>query len=400
MRTELSVIQIAKAFFLQGSTSFGGPAAGLAALESEFVHRRKWISPDRFKTLLTWCKLLPGPVATQLGIMMGREKGGTLGGLFAGLAFIAPAFILVLTFSYLGATFEQNATLQIVLPGMTAAAFSLIAVASYDLGKAQIRSFQQLVTALIAAVTCSALPRFEPIFVIGAGITHAILHSQRKAGEASQTIDTTPRSRLFSPGLLTYGGFALSLILLSFVSGLPPLIAFFSVCFRIATLTFGTGMVVLPLLRQEFVIERGWSTELNFAHALALGQVTPGPIVITSTALGYFHSGLLAALACTFGMFLPSFFHSLLLVPQIEKSIRGRGKMEAFISGALPWIIGSIGGAAVQLAWPLFFPQVGSTALVYCACLLLAALKTKGKRIAAWILIPVGGLLNFLLRQL
>jgi chromate transporter len=171
------------------------------------------------------------------------------------------------------------------------------------------------------------------------------------------------------------------------------------VCFRIAILTFGTGMVVLPLLQQSFVESRHWVDPQAFAQALALGQVTPGPVVITATALGHSALGVPGALACTLGIFLPSFLNTLILVPGVERRLGDRGRLEAFIRGAMPWIVGAIAAAAVRLPLPAFLRLDWIRISVFSLTLAAGALHFRRGRVPAWILIPLGGLVSLLLER-
>jgi chromate transporter len=159
-------------------------------------------------------------------------------------------------------------------------------------------------------------------------------------------------------------------------------------------------MAVLPVLHHEFVETMKWVTPAEFAQALAFGQITPGPIVITATVLGYLNSRWMGAAACTLGIFLPAFLNTLLLIPAVETTVRGSARMEAFVRGAMPWIIGSILAAGFKLGQPLVETENRVSLWIFLITLGLGALPFRGSRLPPWALIPTGGLLGLLQGQL
>lgn len=354
----------------------------MAMMEEEAVRKRKWLTPAEFGEVYAICKLLPGPVATQMAISLGRVRGGTSGGLVAGMLFILPSFVLVLVLSYFYVTSGVVQGAGAVLSGLQAAALAIILFSTWALGRAYRSRGAAWIIAAVSAVVVYAQPRYEPLVIFAFGFYGA----WRVRGFKARAWFIGP----FSAAWLLSSRKAVAAI--GAASADPSVISkLFWMCFKAGFLVFGTGLAVVPVLEGDAVTRYGWLTHSQFMDGLAVGQVTPGPVVITSTFIGYLAGRIPGALAATFGMFLPAFFNVLFLVPRIWKRLSGTAGARGFSEFAIPAVIGGILGTAVRLG--LFTLTSWQTAVIFVASLAVSVwLKPP-----AWILIPVAGLAGALL---
>ncbi len=398
--------QIFRAFFFLGLTSFGGPAAGLGTLEAEFARRRRWVSESRARELLTWSKLLPGPVVTQFAILLGHEMGGSRkAGFLAGLGFVLPAVGIVAGLSVLGRAFERMPMVQGALEAGILGALGVVALSVLDLSRGQLRTRFRWAAFLAALILAGLWPAGEPLFLLGGGLWGAL---REPAGEATPAAQSPARGSF--PWVLLALGVAFATVLLfpahslgGLGSGGGAVFSVFQSCLRAAALTFGTGMAVLPVLKQAFVEGHHWISAQDFSLALALGQVTPGPMVITAAALGFLAQGWVGFLAGAVGIFLPSFFNSLAILPEVRARVRSPDRMRAFVDGAFPWVLGALAGAGVGLALQVLRPAGATTAsmILRATSFLLIVGVSRRWKIPSWAVIlgsAGGGLVLSLVR--
>ena len=323
----------AKAIFRLGCLGFGGPAAVLSMIEEEFSRKRGWISVDRFSHLLTVCKLFPGPAATQMVIALGRIHHGVWGALTGGLIFILPAFSIVLALS---AWYQQSAEVLsragLFWPGVQTGAIAAILGSVIQLARPYRKDIRAWIFGSVSAAVVAWRPQLEPLLIL-------------------------------SFGLISYGGYrfsrspmAMSLVLS--ISGLvdeavrSKLLQIFWVCFKAGAFVFGTGLAVVPVLEADFVGRMGWLTHAQFMDGLAVGQITPGPVTITATFLGYQVLGLPGAMVATLGVFLAAFINGTFTIPRIWGHLGSQGAEGAasFIAGAVPAVVGGVLGMALRLS--------------------------------------------------
>ena len=333
-------------FFRLGATSYGGPLAGMATFRDEFVDRRGWISPARYAEILMLVKLLPGPSATSMGIQMGRDLGGNLGGVAAGLGFILPAFVLAsLLFLGMKQLPMENLLAQGLLNGAKAGAWILIASSILPLARATSWSRFQFGIFALALVLVFKHPTHEALILLGAGFLSVL--RERILAQPYSPRDLIS-SALGAPLLLSKTG-----ILAAASPFLPlhqaTLFQLFKTCFLAGAFTFGTGLAVLPVLRGEFVDLQHWLSQDEFLNAIVIGQITPGPVLITATVLGFMSLNWAGALAATVGAFLPAFLYGLVVVPRFWGRIKNHRFTPAFISGALPAVVGALSAVTLQL---------------------------------------------------
>ncbi len=348
--------EIFSIFSRLGVLGFGGPLATIAMMEEETSRKRKWLTAEQFSEAYALCKLLPGPVATQMAITLGRLRGGTWGGLLAGSLFILPSFFMVLAFSYFYTHSSLTQTFSPLFSGMQAGALSVILLSTFQLAKPYQRKGDAWAIALASACVVFFKPALEPLIILGFGLIGANF-SGRFFGKKILSISPA----ILVPGLL------------------------FWTCFKAGAFVFGTGLAVVPVLEADVVQKFHWLTHSEFMDGLAIGQVTPGPVVITATFIGYKAAGLVGALVATFGIFFPAFVNILFFLPKVWKKMSGTKGAQGFTAWAIPAVIGSILATTLQLGLvTLHTPLLIG---IFCALLLISLLWKP----PAWAAIPLAG---------
>ncbi|HET7544585.1 MAG TPA: chromate efflux transporter [Polyangiaceae bacterium] len=300
------------ALFLRlGTTAFGGPAAHIAMMEDEVVRRKGWLSHAEFLDLLGLTNLIPGPNSTEMAIHIGRQRAGALGLLIAGSAFILPAALLTGTLGWAYARFGAQPRAVAMLNGIKPVMIAVVVQALLALTPKALKNRSLLAVGIVTLVLAAA------------GINELVCLGF--AGLAAWAA----RKRLSPPPLLLGGSGAGAMpAALAALSGakvaLPfSLPALFLVFVKIGSVLFGSGYVLLAFLRSDLVEQRHWLTEAQLLDAIAVGQVTPGPVFTTATFIGYQLGGPWGALLATLGIFLPAFVFvaiSAAFLPKIRAS--------------------------------------------------------------------------------
>ncbi len=322
-----------------GLVGFGGPPAHVALLRELCVERRGWIDARAFEDANAACGLLPGPASTQLAIWCAHRVAGRRGALLGGLVFIVPGLVAVLA---LAALTLQDAPPAWVLGAAAGAGAAVVAVVA-DAGLGLVRS----------SLTGEHAVRRATYLVVGAAATVALGPVVVLVLLLCGLTELALRRAPAGPTLATY----------------PALLW---MAFKVGALSYGGGFVIIPLMRADAVDARGWLSQAEFLNAVALGQLTPGPVVQTVAAVGYGAAGIPGGLAASVLAFAPSFGLVLGLAPRFER-LRGNAGARAFLDGAGPAAVGAILGAAVLLLGGVEEPwQV--------AVLAGAALALRGRR--------------------
>lgn len=291
---------IARLFLKLGTTAFGGPAAHIAMLQQEVVERRGWLTQSEFLDHLGASNLIPGPTSTELVIHVGRKRGGWPGLLVAGTCFILPAALMVGILAWAYVRYGSLPAVSGLLYGVKPVVIAIILQALWKLGRTAIKgtwlAIVALVTLFLSIVGVSPLL----VLLIGGflGVVVSLDVTRAKAAlVAAFTLETALPSAAASIGLWP--------IFLSFV--------------KIGAMVFGSGYVLLVFLRSELVERHAWLTQQQLLDAVAVGQVTPGPVFTTATFLGYLLHGPSGAIAATVGTFLPAFVLVAISAPLIPK---------------------------------------------------------------------------------
>lgn len=297
--------ELALLFLKLGTIAFGGPAAHIAMMEDEVVRRRGWLSREQFLDLLGATNLIPGPNSTEMAIHVGKVRAGWSGLVVAGVSFIVPAMLIVLALTWAYTRFGSLALAQGVLYGVKPVVIAVVAQAIWALGRSAVKT-RLLAVVGVAALALVAFGVNELLVLVGTGLMVLLVHLG--AGRGKRAIALV--GLLAPPGAGAAGGAAVPL-------GLWPL---FLVFLKIGSVLYGSGYVLLAFLRSDLVERRGWLTEGQLLDAVAIGQVTPGPVFTTATFIGYVLGGLPGALVATAGIFLPAFVFVALTGPLVEKA--------------------------------------------------------------------------------
>lgn len=308
--------EVAFLFLKLGATSFGGPAVHIAMLEQEVVHRRKWLSHAEFLDLLGAANLIPGPNSTELAIHIGLRRAGWRGLVVAGICFIAPAFLIVFACAWFYVRFARLPEIQGALYGVKPVVLAIVVQALWRLARAALRT-KQVIGIAIVALTASMLGMHELLILPIAGIAAPVAR-----GVATRWLGRPTNSVLaLLPPLLPIGLIGPTSAAVSLPVSLTSLFMFF---LKVGAVLFGSGYVLLAFLRGDLVQRWGWLTKSQLLDAIAIGQVTPGPLFTTATFIGYVLAGPAGAGVATTGLFLPAFIFvavSAPLIPRLRQSL-------------------------------------------------------------------------------
>src|ERR1700691_3211273 len=276
-------------FFLRlGITAFGGPAAHIAIMEDELVRRRKWLSREKFLDLLGASSLIPGPSSSELAIHIGYLCAGWRGLLLAGSCFILPAALMVGGLAWLYVHFGKLPALAGVLYGIKPVVIGIVLQALWSLGRIAVKTtFLGLVGVLALVLSVLGLHPLLLLLLAGGVVCVRALRTSRVS------FSVLP--------FLTIGGGILA------TTASFSLVSLFLVFLKLGATVFGSGYVLLAFLRADLVIHRGWLTDAQLVDAVAVGQVTPGPVFTTATFIGFILGGIRGAVISTVGIFLPAF---------------------------------------------------------------------------------------------
>jgi chromate transporter len=332
-------------YFLRlGLMGFGGPVALVGQMERELVGERKWLTREEMREGIAVCQSLPGPLAIQVGIWISYIRGGFWGAWAGGWAFILPNFVIVVVLAALYVHFEGLPAVAAIFYGVSPAVIALILHSCYRLTKLGMKDWIEWALAAAAFAITVAVRAEVALVFIGCGIVGLLYYGSLFRGRAATS---TTSSLLMGVPVAAASAPSLGALL-------GKLLTFF---LKAGSLTFGSGLVIVPFLEKGLVQQTGWLNEREFLVAVAMGMISPGPVVITATFVGYlvgarFTGSLLdgfwGSLAATVGIFLPSFLMILIVAPILLR-YRTNPNVQGFIKGAYAAAIGTILGACVLL---------------------------------------------------
>ena len=345
-----SLAEIVRYFLKLGLLGFGGPVALVGQMERELVTERKWFTREQMREAIAVCQSLPGPLAIQVGIFLAYMRAGQKGAWAGGWAFIAPNFAIVTALGLLYVHYGELKPMTAIFYGVSPAVIALILHSCYRLAKLGMEDKLQWVLAAVCFVI-TVVVRAEVAFLfMGAGIVGALIYGGARTGNESTPSGPstsqeppTPQGPTAKQGVSA--GLVVSTASVANATTLSKLLLFF---LKAGALTFGSGLVIVPFLQQGVVQQYGWLNERDFLVAVAVGMVSPGPVVITATFVGALVAGFWGALAATLGIFLPSLVLVLLVAPILARH-RSNKRVQGFIKGAYGAAIGTILGACVLL---------------------------------------------------
>lgn len=294
--------QLMKLFLKLGFFAYGGPAAHIAMMNDEVVVKRGWMDEAEFLDMLSFTNIIPGPNSTEAAILIGYKKGGIKGLFIAGISFILPAVLVVILLSMFYVKYESVPSVQNALSGMVPIMIGIIAAALIRMSKANVKTSKGWFTLVLSSILL-LLGVNELVVLVVSGIIFSL---------------NTDKILAVEP---------VSILLL------------FLVFMKIGALLYGSGYVLISFLESEFVSGLGWLTQSQLYDLVAIGEITPGPVFTTATAIGYYLLGLKGSLVATVGIFVPSFTFILILYPLYEK-LKKIDSISKFLSGVS---IGSLG---------------------------------------------------------
>ncbi len=327
------ISELVRYFLRLGFLGFGGPVALVGQMERELVDERKWLTKEQMRESIAICQSLPGPLAIQVGIYVSYLRGGFWGAWAGGWAFILPNFVIV---AALGALYVYLGDLQPVTAifyGVSPAVIALILHSCYRLAKLGMEDWLQWVIAAVCLAVTVILQAEVALLFIGAGIVGILYYGSlfKRTPPAALSVTVVPVLAQLAP---TASGSILGKLLLFFL--------------KAGSLTFGSGLVIVPFLEQGLVQQFGWLDQRQFLIAVAIGMISPGPVVITATFVGYLVAGFWGSVVSTIGIFLPSFLLVLIAAPLLARH-RGNPNVQGFVKGAYAAAIGTILGACILL---------------------------------------------------
>lgn len=362
-------------------TAFGGPAAHIAMMEDEVVSRRRWLTRAEFLDLLGATHLIPGPNSTELAIHIGHARAGWRGLLVAGLCFILPATLIVAGLASAYVRYGSLPAAAGLLYGVKPVVIAVVVQALWRLGKDAIKSRLLAIVVGLAALA-NILGAGEIAVLAAAGALVAL--ARHGAGSPGML----PGLAAAQAGGWMAAGSAAGAGSVGF--GLWPLFAFFV---KVGSVLFGSGYVLLAFLRSGLVVERGWLTEAQLLDAVAVGQVTPGPVFTTATFVGYLLGGAPGAAVATAGIFLPAFVFVAIsgpLIPRMRRSPVAAAVLDGVTAASLALmavVTVRLGAAALVDAVTVGLALVSAVLLIHWrvnSAWLVAGGAAVGLGLAAW----------------
>lgn len=372
-RSRVGTLRHLMGFFLRlGLTAFGGPAAHIALMEQEVVRKRGWLTHEAFLDLLGACNLIPGPSSTQMAMGIGYQRAGWMGLVLGGLCFILPASGLTLAIAWAYVRYGALPQCQSLLYGIKPVILAIVFQALWGLGKTAFRTRPLAILGALAFVA-SFLGIHPLVILLGAGVMALSIVWVRQGRIAP----------VAGMAWLPLSGAVPTV-------GLASLFLFF---LKLGAVLFGSGYVLLAFLKADLVDRWHWLTQAQLLDAIAVGQVTPGPVFTTATFIGYVLKGWAGAVVATVGIFLPSFLFVGLLglvVPRLRKSPRMAAFLDGVNAGALAlmaFVTWALSRAALVDPWTILLGLASAILLI------------RFKPNPTWLVLG-GGLAGFLLRGL
>ena len=372
-------------FLKIGSLGFGGIAAIWGLIQAEVQERRNWLSKERFVEGLAVVQALPGATALQMCIFAGYQRAGRWGGVLAGLGFILPAFGIMLALAALHSAFGALPFMRDAFYGLSPVVLGIFVVAVWRLGRNAIKDAFGVLLALAAVAALLFSPLGPAGTFLLAGCVGIAVHYSARAGViAGLGVLLLVAAERFAESLLP----AISPAAPA-AAGLWDIGSFF---FKVGALTFGGGLSILAFIQDQLVNQLHWITTEEFLEALAVGQITPGPVIMVAAFVGYKVAGVAGATLAAVAIFLPSFILMLSILPLLDR-VRALAWMRAAMRGVSPAVVGAIALTVVQLT-----PHAAADAFRG-ALLVLTVLALLLWRLPVLPAVLCGGLLGILARS-
>ncbi|MGI8316340.1 chromate efflux transporter [Halobacillus mangrovi] len=376
-----SLLEIFKASTKLGFTSFGGPVAHLAYFKDEYIDRRKWLDDKTYADIIALCQFLPGPASSQVGISIGMLRGGLLGGIISWIGFTVPSILVLILFALMYQTYDIGDAPFIHSLKVVAAAVVLHAL--IGLGKKLTPDRPRIAIALASAFILLLYPSawMQIIVILAAGLLGLKLFS----GLAESKIQPFPVTFSKKAGMISLSVLVTLLITLPIIARNTDnlLIQLFDTFFRVGSLVFGGGHVVLPMLERE-VVPTGWLTANEFLAGYGMAQAVPGPLFTFSSYLGTMIEGVVGAVVATAGIFLPSFLFLIAALPFLNE-LRRRPAFQGILTGVNASVVGILLAAFYD---PVIVSSILDGSDFALAAILFALLHFF--KVPAWAIVLIG----------
>jgi chromate transporter len=379
-----SVVDLVRYFLVLGATGFGGPVALANSMRRDLVERRGWLDEDSYDRGLAIATACPGPMAYQLGVYCGYVTHGVLGALAVAVAFAAPPFTIVVAVAALYERFSGAGITRGLFYGIGPVVVALILRASWNLGRKTLRrDYGAWAVAGVACAVTVALQQELTWLFLAAGVLGIVVFAPRAKPVASVTAP---------PVMPKLRGFALPALLgLVTPSGLAPSLFWFFL--KTGFLVFGSGLVVVSFVKTYVVDQYHWLDNQTFVDAVAIGMISPGPVVITATFVGYAVDGFAGAVAATAGIFLPSIVLTILATPLLLR-YGSHPRVAGFVRGVTVAVVGVLAGTTYLIGRPVIVDGFTAALLV-----VVLAAPFVAKRVPEQAYVALGGVLGVALRH-
>ncbi|UFS70963.1 chromate efflux transporter [Geomonas sp. RF6] len=327
----VGLLELTLYFLRLGALGFGGPIALAGYMQRDLIPRG-WITDREYQEGLAFSQMMPGPLAAQLAMWIGFIRHGVVGASLIGIVFILPTFLLVLLISYLYVAYRGISVVQALFYGIGPVVIAIVALSALRIAKKTVgRDWRLwLIFAVVALTTVVVRAEIALLFLAAGGIGVLIYHPPRYWRRGTTT-----------PAVWGISGFL-------GIAGAPRLLELGAFFVKAGAFTFGSGLAIVPFLHQGVVLQHHWLNERQFLDAVAVGIITPGPVVITAAFVGYLVDGFVGAAVAAAAVFSPVYFFVLFIGRYIIRYRENAG-LQGFIKGATSAASGAIAGASVIL---------------------------------------------------
>lgn len=357
-------------YFLKlGMTGFGGPVALVSIMQKELIEEKKWMSSEKFIQVLPLLKSMPGAFSFQTAVYLGNHRGGRFAGFFAGLGLILPASILMVWLGVFLKSFGENSEIKIWIQGFQWGAIVLMASAVENLSKIYWPDKRFWLLFFLSLVSFVFFDTTEILSVFIFGSLSLLLEKNKlKKG--------TPLNFI----LFGFGGLGVNLVA-------PSLASLFLICFGAGAFVFGTGIAIAPILETYFVLQNKWITHDEFMTALALSQMTPGPILVIVALIGYKVLGIKGAVVSTLAVYAPGWIHMLTWFPSVSEKLTSKKTIQVFLKGALAAVVACICLTLFNMC------KLGNLNAIGIPLVIMLFILGKKMKIKSWQLILLAGVI-------
>ncbi|MBV8694472.1 MAG: chromate efflux transporter [Ktedonobacteraceae bacterium] len=386
------LVEVTSLFLRLGFTAFGGPAAHIAMMRQEIVKRHRWLSDERFVDLLSVINLIPGPNSTQLAIYLGFLRAGWLGLIAAGVCFIGPAMLIVLTLAWLYVRYGSLPQTSWLFYGIKPVVIAIIAQALWGLCRTILKGVWPIACALLVVVLYLVGVQ-QILLLFGAGLCYAALRlliQRQKGAVLSFALPLSIKSMWEQ-----WRGATPTIPIVVAASAVVPitLSLLFLTFLKIGSVVYGSGYVLLAFLRNDLVLNLHWLSDRQLLDAVSIGQFTPGPVFTTATFIGYLLAGWPGALVATLGIFLPSFVLIAIIHP-LAARLRSSPWTAAILDGVNIAALALMAGVLLQLGQSAL-----TDVLTWTVALVSLVILLRFKINSVWLIVAGAalGLLRFLI---